>query len=47
MTDKERIIMFVIRAVPNDIECGNISLVFNEDDSASILINNKEDNDGD
>lgn len=45
MTDKERILLFVNRVIPNDIKCGNLSLVFNEDGSASILIDNKEEND--
>lgn len=45
MTDKELILRFVKHVIPDDVECGNISLVPNEDGSVSIIIGNKEEND--
>ena len=43
MTDKERIIAFLQKLIPDDIVCGHIAVTFNDDGSAVIIIDNKED----
>ena len=43
MTDKERIIVFIQKLIPDDIVCGHIAVTFNDDGSAVIIIDNKED----
>lgn len=42
VTDKERIIEFVKKIIPDDFRCGHISMTFAEDDSAFITIGNRE-----
>lgn len=42
VTDKERIIEFVKKIIPDDFRCGHISITFAEDDSAFITIGNRE-----
>lgn len=42
VTDKERIIEFVKKIMPDDFRCGHISITFAEDDSAFITIGNRE-----
>ena len=47
MKDKQRLINFIDRLVPDDFECGHISVTFGDDGSAFITINNKKEiNDG-
>ena len=47
MKDKQRLINFIDRLVPDDFECGRISVTFGDDGSAFITINNKKEiNDG-
>lgn len=42
MTDKERIIAFLQKLIPDDFVCGHISLTFNDDGSLLFVVNNKE-----
>lgn len=42
MTDKERIICFLEKFIPENFKCGHISVTFNDDDSAVITLNNRE-----
>lgn len=43
MTDKERIIAFLQRLLPNDFICGHFSVTFNDDGSLFITVSNRED----
>lgn len=43
MTDKERLMKFVDNIVPENFECGHLSLSFADDGSALLSIGNKED----
>lgn len=43
MTDKERIIRFLQKLIPDNFECGPISVTFNDDGSLFISVSNKED----
>lgn len=42
MTDKERIIAFLQKLIPDNFVCGHISLTFNDDGSLLFVVNNKE-----
>ena len=46
-TDKERLMRFIDRLVPNDFKCKHFSLTFNDDGSASIYLSNNYDDDDD
>ena len=43
MNDKERIINFLKKLIPDDFVCGNISVTFNDDGSLFITVSNRED----
>lgn len=43
VTDKERIIAFLQKLIPNDFVCGHILVTFNDDGSLFITVNNRED----
>ena len=42
INDKQRIIHFITKIIPDDFYCGHISLVFNDDGSLFITVENKE-----
>ena len=43
MTDQDRLMIFINHVVPDNFECGRITLSFNDDGSAFISIANKDD----
>ena len=43
MTDKERIITFLQKLIPDDFICGHIAVTFNDDGSIFLTVSNKED----
>ena len=42
-TDKERIIAFLQKLIPDNFECGHIAVTFNDDGSLFITVSNKDD----
>ena len=42
-TDKERIIAFLQKLIPDNFECGHIAVTFNDDGSLFITVSNRED----
>ena len=44
-TDKQRIINFLLKLIPDDFICGHIAVTFNDDGSLFITVNNKEEED--
>ena len=42
-TDKERIIAFLQKLLPNDFICGHFSVTFNDDGSLFITVSNRKD----
>ena len=47
MTDKERLIDFINRLMPDDFECRHISLTFTDDYNAVISLSNDDYDDDD
>lgn len=44
MRDKERIVSFLQKLIPDDFICGHIAVTFNDDGSLVITVSNQEDN---
>jgi len=42
MTDKERMINFIQKIIPDDFECGHIELTFPDDGSVLFTVKPKE-----
>ena len=40
--DKERLMNFIKKLIPDDMQMGSISVTFNEDGSVCIFIGNKD-----
>ena len=43
MSDKERIVSFLQKLIPDDFVCGHIAVTFNDDGSLFITVSNQED----
>lgn len=43
MRDKERIVLFLQKLIPDDFICGHIAVTFNDDGSLFITVSNRED----